>query len=134
VKAAEVMPGWAPHFSVFDTVVGYSALGHVFMRNSETNEYIVLHPYQKGAKNYGVFADLQTFEKQLLQEPGFAGFVLQDFKVKKIRELQGLLGENEVYVATPYPFLGGDGSPESYKKGDVWVFLDLVAQMWGLDG
>ncbi|PSK26501.1 T6SS immunity protein Tdi1 domain-containing protein, partial [Nocardia seriolae] len=40
-----------------------------------------------------------------------------------------VLGPDQVYIPTPYPFLGGTKAPETYEIGDVWVFLDIVAQM-----
>lgn len=131
-SADAAIPRWTPHFPEFDTVVGYSDLGHVFLRNSRSREYLVLHPYLKGGKNYGVFADLPEFEETLLKEPGFAGYVLGIDHVEAIRRLQGPLGADEVYIAKPYPFLGGSEEPETYGKGDVWVFLEIVAQAHGL--
>lgn len=33
-------------------------------------------------------------------------------------------------MPVPYPMLGGSGAPETYDKGNVWVFLDIVGQLW----
>ena len=41
------------------------------------------------------------------------------------------LKPGQVYIAKPYPFLGGSEAPETYGQGDVWVFLDIVAQAHG---
>jgi hypothetical protein len=62
--AKSAIPTWAPHFAAFDTVVGYSDLGHVFMHDSQTKRYAMLHPYQKGAKNYGEFKTVADFESR----------------------------------------------------------------------
>ena len=51
--------------------------------------------------------------------------------VEKIRQLKGPLKPGQVYIAKPYPFLGGSEAPETYGQGDVWVFLDIVAQAHG---
>lgn len=133
VSMPEYMPTWAPHFADYDQVVGYSYLGHVFMRNTGAGDYAVLHPFRKAAKSYGEFADIAAFEEQILREPGFAGYVLRDEHVALVRKHVGPLGEGEVYIPTPYPFIGGDDAPGSYSKGKVWVFLEIVAQMQGLD-
>ncbi|MGI5232727.1 T6SS immunity protein Tdi1 domain-containing protein [Actinoallomurus iriomotensis] len=125
---AEAAPAWAPHFEQFDIVVGYSDLGHVFMAGRDTGEHGVLHPYRSAAKSYGEFADTTEFANTILREPGFAEYVLRPDHVQEIRDRLGSLGPDQVYIATPYPFVGGTEAPETYDIGDVWVFLDLVAQ------
>lgn len=57
-------PGWAAKFPQFDTVIGYSDLGHVFLSNAD-NECGVLHPYKAAAKSYGTFPDHETFADQV---------------------------------------------------------------------
>lgn len=129
----EVMPAWAEHFPQFDTVIGYSDLGHAFLMSSRTGEYAVLDPYSAGTKSYGTFTDIDGFVERVLFDPGFITYVLQPQHVSAIRRRLGPLAENEVYIATPYPFLGGSEDPESYDKGGVWVFFDLVAQAHGFE-
>ncbi|GAB2668673.1 T6SS immunity protein Tdi1 domain-containing protein [Nocardia goodfellowii] len=124
----EVMPAWEPHFPHFDTVRGYSELGHVFLRNSGTREYAVLHPYEARAESYGRFRDIDDFITDVLLDRVFTKYVLRPSHVAQIRRLLGPLEEREVYIATPYPFLGGSEEPDAYMRGDIWVFLDLVAQ------
>ncbi|MEV6279179.1 hypothetical protein [Nocardia sp. NPDC051832] len=124
----EVMPAWEPHFSQFDTVRGYSELGHVFLRNSATREYAVLHPYEARADSYGRFMDLDDFITDVLLDAVFTKYVLRPTHVAELEQLHGPLGEQEVYIAAPYPFLGGSEEPDAYMRGDIWVFLDLVAQ------
>ncbi|GLY91461.1 T6SS immunity protein Tdi1 domain-containing protein [Actinoallomurus iriomotensis] len=128
---AEAAPAWAPHFRQFDTVVGYSDLGHVFMAGRDTGEHGVLHPYRSAAKSYGRFSDTTEFANTILRDPGFAEAVLRPGHVQEIRDRLGPLGPDQVYIATPYPFVGGTEAPETYDIGDVWVFLDIVAQFQG---
>lgn len=47
-SSQQFMPCWAQHYPQYNQVVGYSALGHVFLRANQSKQYIVLHPY-KGA-------------------------------------------------------------------------------------
>ena len=47
-------------------------------------------------------------------------------------ERVGALGDEEVYIPCPYPFLGGSGELTTYQKGRLWEFLHLVGQMRGL--
>jgi hypothetical protein len=122
------LENWPQVQRVFSTVIGYSGLGHVFLR-SDANEYAVLHPFRTAYKNYGYFASRTEFELAILRDDDFAAIVLQHSHQDAIRELLGPLEEGEVYIPAPYPFLGGDESPESYDRGDVWVFLDIIGQM-----
>ncbi|WP_405137332.1 T6SS immunity protein Tdi1 domain-containing protein [Nocardia sp. NBC_01388] len=129
----QVMPAWAPHFPRFDTVVGYSDLGHAFLMSTRTGEYAVLDPYSPGTKGYGAFSDVTAFIDRVLFDPDFLTYVLQPQHVSAIRRRLGPLAEDEVYIATPYPFLGGSEDPDSYDRGGVWVFFDLVAQAHGFE-
>jgi len=126
------MSCWANSFPEYTEIVGFSSLGHVFMRSPVERTYIVLHPFKKAAKSYGVFESIKEFEEQLLKEPSFEVFVLNLSHVNEISAHLGPLSKEQVYIPKPYPFLGGDESIESYSKGDVWVMLDIVAQFHGL--
>lgn len=128
-----VMPAWAEHYPQFDTVVGYSDLGHAFLMSTRTGEYGLLDPYSPGVKTYGPFTEVGEFVTEVLFDPSVITYVLQPDQVTKIRRLVGPLADNEVYIATPYPFLGGSESPESYQRGGVWSFFDLVAQAQDFD-
>ena len=125
---ATAVPRWAPHFPQFDTVVGYSDLGHVFLANRVTGEHGVLYPYNAAGKNYGEFASTAEFVDTIIRDPYFTSMILLSDHVTKIREILGPLGSEQVYIATPYPFLGGTEEPDTYQIGDIWVFLDIVAQ------
>lgn len=127
--ASEKLGCWADHYDGFGEIVGYSHLGHFFLRTGEGGEYLVLHPLMQAAKSYGDFPSVETFEAQVLQEPGFMEHVLRPSHVASIRKRLGGLGKDEIYIPTPYPFLGGSGEPESYEKGDMWVFMDIVSQL-----
>ena len=130
--AAEEIEDWAAQFPKYDTIVGYSVLGHFFMRASGDLEYMVLHPFKKAAKSYGVFESLAVFERTILQDPAFAEYVMRPEHVAAVRKRVGRLKEEEIYIPHPYPFLGGSDAPETYSKGNVWVFMEIVAQMHGL--
>ncbi len=131
-EPAERLACWARHFPAYDQVVGYSALGHFFLRRSESGEYIVLHPFKGAAKSYGNFESVADFERNVLADEGFVLYVIDSDHVAAIKERLGPLGADEIYIPNPYPFLGGMEEPESYTKGNVWVFIDLVGQMSGM--
>lgn len=129
--AKTAAPRWAAKFRDFNEVVGYSALGHLFMHSTKSDSYAVIYPYQANGKNYGPFKSIQAFEQQILRDDYFDKVILLRDHVAQIRLLKGALGPEQVYIARPYPFLGGSEAPETYDKGDVWVFLDIVAQAQG---
>lgn len=131
-RSAEVLGPWAGCFPKYEEVVGYSSLGHFFMRASELNEYIVLHPFKGSAKSYGVHESIGAFENAVLKEPGFQDYVLRPEHVRAVAKRLGPLSEEQIYIPQPYPFVGGSDAPETYDKGNVWVFSHIVAQMGGL--
>jgi hypothetical protein len=127
-RSAEALGPWAPKFPNYSEVVGYSSLGHFFLRDPKSQEYIVLHPFKAAAKSYGEFSTVEDFERDVLKEPGFEAYVLLPDHVAEIARKLGPLKEDEIYIPTPYPFLGGSETPKTYHKGNVWVFADIVAQ------
>ena len=73
-----------------------------------------------------------TSSRAILKESSFQYLVLLKPHVEAIHRLKGPLAPGQVYIAKPYPFLAGSEKPDTYSKGNVWVFLELVAQMHGL--
>ncbi|MHA6833485.1 T6SS immunity protein Tdi1 domain-containing protein [Ralstonia pseudosolanacearum] len=69
----------------------------------------------------------------MLKDSDFALHVLRPSHQAAIAQRLGFLGQNEVYIPKPYPFLGGTDEPESYEKGDFWVFVELVGICHGFD-
>ncbi|MFF0491204.1 hypothetical protein ACWDSJ_22370 [Nocardia sp. NPDC003482] len=132
VPTAEAIPSWARHFAHFDSVVGYSSLGHAFLANLDTGDYAILYPYRAGATGYGPFVSVWEFADQVLTEPRFADFVLRPDHVSEICDRLGPLAAGQVYAAKPYPFQGGNEAPDSYQLADLWTFLDQVAEAHGL--
>lgn len=125
---------WFGQTNQYDEVVGYSVLGHIFLRSSVSNEYSVLHPFQRSMKQYGVFGSEEEFCESILMDFGFIDYVINPDHVRKIKEISGSLNdeENEIYIPCPYPMVGGSCEPNTYQKGNVWVFLDLVGQTHGI--
>lgn len=126
---SEKLGRWQEAFPAYDEVVGYSALGHFLVRAKSTGEYAVIHPFKVAAKSYGVFPDVGAFEAAVLKEPGFQAAVLFPEHVNAIRKRLGPLATGEIYIPEPYPFLGGSEEPETYGKGNVWVFADILGEM-----
>lgn len=131
-QSHEILGPWAPEFPAYREVVGYSSLGHIFLRDPESHDYILLHPFKGAAKSYGKYESVNVFENDVLKDPGFETTVLRPEHVQAIAKRLGPLGEEEVYIPQPYPFLGGSEAPNTYDKENVWVFTHIVGQMGGL--
>jgi hypothetical protein len=132
-RSSQAIGRWAKAFPDYPEIVGYSYLGYFFLRDPESNDYIVLHPFKWAAKSYGSHASVEDFEREVLKEPGFSQFVLRSDHVAAIHRRLGDPGEDEIYIPEPYPFLGGTEAPDTYIRGNVWIFMDIVAQMGGLE-
>ena len=94
----------------------------------------MLHPFKCAAKSYGSHPSVEDFEAEVLKEPGFELYVLDSDHVADLFRHLGPLADDQVYIPQPYPFLGGSEALETYDKGDAWVFMNIVAQMYDLDG
>jgi hypothetical protein len=124
------LAGWEGLRRSYTDVVGYSHLGHVFLHDRREGTFGVLHPFRDAFKDYGRFDSLEHFDAMVLSDEGFDEFVLRRPHLDEVARRTGPLGPDQVYVPVPYPFLGGDESPDSYDRGDVWTFLRIVPQMF----
>jgi hypothetical protein len=131
-KSAVFIGCWKRVAPMADEIVGYSSLGLIFLTDSKTREYFVLFPFEGIAKAYGVYASISDFQRAVLEEPHFATEALQRAHVARVRRRLGRLGEDEIYIPAPYPLLGGTAEVDTYDKGNIWVFVDIVAEMLGI--
>ena len=123
---------WAPHLTQFDSVVGYSVLGHVFLWSAKSGNYAVLYPFEKSLKQYGEFDSVEAFKATVLDDPAFIDHAMPTRYIEAIAEHVERLSASEVYIPQPYPILGGSMQPDTYAKGNFWVFIDMVGQSHGL--
>lgn len=116
---------WEHMTSGFDEVVGYSLLGDVFLRNTQTGQFAVLFTVNPELVPLD-FYDRKSFLEEYLEHPIVQEKVLKADRINQIRERIGGLGQEQVYIPEPYRFLGGDEAVESYSKGNLWNYLELV--------
>lgn len=109
----------------FSQIVGYSALGHVFLYNPSEKEYAVFYPHRQAAKSYGSFKSITSFEEDILKESSFSVFVLKSTFTKALIEKHGSLKSEEVFIPTPY-FHHQSENVNDFSKGNIWVMLDLI--------
>lgn len=128
-STAEMLPQWPRMHEPYPLVHGYSRLGHVVLSDEAQRRFAVLYPLQGGSKGYEA-ASLEEFRRTVVDDLGFQAFVFPSGLVRAVVERLGPIDAGSVYHPVPYPMLGGSGEPETYASGDVWVFLDIVGQLW----
>ena len=74
------------------------------------------------------YTNWDEFFEKVMNHAGFQEDVVHASFLEKVQAHCGELAEDQVYIATPYPCVGGSGAPETYQKGDVWVYLSISAQ------
>ena len=122
---------WAKHMGRFSQVAGYTSFGDLFLIDPTSGQYAVLCPLT-GERFPTSCHDAETFRNGLLADPEIIDRFARPDDVAELCERVGALGDEEVYIPCPYPFLGGSGELTTYQKGRLWEFLHLVGQMRGL--
>ena len=126
---AEMLPTWPRLHETYPLVHAFSRLGHVVLSDADERRFTVLYPLQGGMKGYEA-ASLEDFRRTVIDDLGFQAHVFPADLVRPVVERLGPISPDDVYFPVPYPVLGGSGAPETYSSGDVWVFLDIVGQVW----
>lgn len=134
---AHILGCWEKHLMGYSRVVGYSATGAIFLRNPETSDYLILYPGMPGnnCKKYGSFTSTKEFEKKILKDDDFQNYGLYPIKPGELPTLVERLGpceKDQVYFPVPDPSIGGSGKLDTFKKGNVWVYADIIGQNKGL--
>ena len=128
----QVMARWAATANDFDEVVGYTYLGDVFLRNSKTGQFAILFTIGPELVSLDIYS-FPEFEKSFLSHSEAIRTILQKQKLDLIEGRLGKLDGDEIYIPVPFPFMGGDRSIESYKKGNLFTYLDLVGGLQDID-
>lgn len=132
-----VLGVWGKHLYHFDKIIGYSATGTIFLRSTESSEYLAFYPSMPGnnSKNYGVFSSADIFEEKILKEKSFPDYCLYPIKHKDLQYLEkkiGYLKSFQIYYPKLDPALGGSLDLEGFGKGDIWVRTDILGQNRGI--
>lgn len=128
--SSEKLGLWSRHVVDYDQIVGFSSLGHIFLRNQSTSEYIVLHPFKGATKSYDKFSSVKEFEKKILKDPVFSEYVLRPGQVDLLNTRLGPLEGDQIYIPQPIPLPGGIQEVQRYAKGDIWRMMDVIAEMY----
>ena len=129
---SEKLGVWARHLKQYDQVIGFSSLAHVFLRNEQTSEYAVLHPFKAATKSYHKHQSIRAFEEQILNDPSFSEHVLRSQQVEALTNEFGPLDEDEVFIPQPIPIPGVEAETRTYAKGSIWDLMEVLGQLYAL--
>ena len=127
-KPITLFGAWRKLAGDFDLVVGYTFLGDLLLMSSENEQCAILYNMPPELVDLEYFGKI-SFENEFLAHETVETDFLKVEKVKEIESRLGSLSIGEVYIPEPYLFTGGDGSVESYAKGDLLVFMDIIGQL-----
>jgi hypothetical protein len=125
---AQAFSSWVSFVGDFGEVFGYSFLGHVFLRNSSSGQCAVLFTVNPELVPLGMNS-ITVFVDSFLAHPEAKRTILQGEKVGDIEARLGPLDEDEIFIPVPFPFMGGDSSIASYKKGNFFTYMELVGRL-----
>jgi Domain of unknown function (DUF1851) len=131
-RSASDLGCWSAVVDRFTEVVGYSYFGNFFLLDPTSQQCAVL--YTIGPELAPTqFVGLDAFRTRFLTHPNIIAHLGRPEDVSVLEKRLGKLDKDEVYIPCPYPFLGGNSADlDSYQKGKVWTFVDLVGQMQGV--
>ncbi len=122
------MANFASFLGKFDEIFAHTPLGIVFVRSSRSGETAAVVPFESNFYDLGKFASASEFRDRAINDDQLMpDAVIRMADVEKIRNRLGNLGKEEIYIPTPYPFLGGSCAPETYEKGGLWPFIGIVS-------
>ncbi len=130
-ESAEKLGCWSEVVGKFENVFGYTLFGNFFLQDSNTGQVAILYTIEPELVPTNYYS-VDSFVKELLPNEEIAPHLIRPKDLDILNKIIGPLGEYEVYIPEPYPFCGGDGSLESFNKGNVWVYADLVGQAQGI--
>ncbi len=118
---------WSSYTKNFDAVIGYTSFGDFFLQDKSTGQIAILYtidPELAPTKFYTI----DGFVNELLPHQEIEPHLIRHKDIEQLISMIGPLDTNEVYIPNPYPFLGGSGELDTYSKGNIWVYADLVGQ------
>lgn len=107
--------------------VGHTPFGDLLIQDIESSQMMLtlLSPFDViplDAFSISEVVQLLTDNSEASED------VLQLSKAKLLVDRFGPLCAEEIFIPVPIPALGGDGSIDSYEKGDLWTHLEMITQ------
>ncbi|HWE97871.1 MAG TPA: T6SS immunity protein Tdi1 domain-containing protein [Tepidisphaeraceae bacterium] len=130
-RALEALGSWGKFVGRFSRVIGYSAFGDFILVDPESGEHAILLTMSAELEPTG-YVHTDEFTSVFMANPGIIEQIGKPALLAELEHRLGPLASEEVYFPVPYPFLGGSGTPETFDRGNVWTFAELVGQSHGL--
>lgn len=129
---SQSMSRWRSIVGDFDEIFAYSFLGVVFLRNSSNGQCAVLFPVNPEVVPVEIYS-ISSFINTFLAHPEARRTLLNEPKIVEIETRLGALDHDDIFIPVPLPFLGGDCSVGSYKKGNFYTYMDLVGGLQDIE-
>jgi hypothetical protein len=129
-KHTSVITPWDAIVGRYSRIIGYTSFGDFFVTDPPTSEHALLLTLEGSVEETG-YDDTDAFVSTLLTVPDVVAHVLRPQLLEALTLRLGPLCKEEVYYPVPYPFIGGSGAPETFEKGNVWVFASIAGQSRG---
>jgi hypothetical protein len=126
-KHAGAIASWDSILRRYSRIIGYTSFGDFFAIDPLTSEHAVLLTLEGSVEETG-YDDTDAFVRAFLTVPDVVTHILRPQLLEALTVRLGPLCTEEVYYPVPYPSLGGSGAPETFKKGNVWVFAVISGQ------
>lgn len=127
-STADALSAWPGLDEQFPQVIGFSRFGHVLLAAPATSTFGILDPDGGSLGTFADYADASTFIEQVINHTELNEGLMPAALVEAVTSRIGPVEDSTVYIPVPYRFLGGDGDPQTYSSGDVWVYLHLTGQ------
>jgi len=115
----------------FTCVSAYSSFGDFILVNPRTGEHAILLTMTAEIEPTG-FNSASEFRTVFLSDLDVVEPMGKPALLAELEKRLGPLNLDEVFFPVPYPFLGGSGRPETFDKGNVWTFAQMVGQSHGI--
>lgn len=122
---------WSGVTNGFTQVLGYTNFGNFFLQNPANQQIAILYTIEPEVVPTN-FTEINELISALTNDKDIESELLRSSDTAILVKRLGDLLDEEVFIPEPYPFLGGTGELESYSKGNVWVYADLVGQSQGV--
>ena len=130
-SSVEDLGCWSTVTNEFTEVLGYTNFGNFFLKNPNSGQLAILYTIEPEVVPTN-FTDINELIGALTNDKDIESELIRSSDTAILSKRLGNLLEEEVFFPEPYPFLGGSGELESYSKGNVWVYADLVGQSQGV--
>jgi hypothetical protein len=129
---AESAPRWATKIAdSYPLVFGFSRFAHLFVCSSLGDKFAVVVTDQPELIPLNM-STREDFISQFLADAQVRSFLFREADYLLLTRTIGSVDEDGCFYPVPYPAIGGSGKLDTYARGNVWVHLDLYAQLLGV--